>query len=41
MAIECGSQLMLSFESFAIKAGIEFFSIGGDPNKLIAYIVKN
>jgi hypothetical protein len=29
------------FESFVEKAGIEFFSIGGDPAELMDYMVKN
>ncbi|KAF8864364.1 UDP-Glycosyltransferase/glycogen phosphorylase [Acephala macrosclerotiorum] len=30
-----------NFETFIRDAGLEFFSIGGDPADLIAYIVKN
>lgn len=29
------------FEDFVRKAGLEFFSIGGDPTELMAYMVKN
>lgn len=29
------------FESFIEKAGVEFFSIGGDPEELMDYMVKN
>jgi sterol 3beta-glucosyltransferase len=29
------------FENFVEENGLEFFSIGGDPNSLIAYMVKN
>jgi UDP:flavonoid glycosyltransferase YjiC (YdhE family) len=31
----------LKFESFVEKAGIEFFSIGGNPAEVIEYMVKN
>ncbi|KOS36847.1 hypothetical protein ACN38_g12379 [Penicillium nordicum] len=29
------------FESFVRDSGLEFFSIGGDPSELMAYMVKN
>lgn len=29
------------FRDFVLKAGLEFFSIGGDPTELMAYMVKN
>jgi hypothetical protein len=29
------------FESFVVNAGIEFFSIGGDPAELMDFMVKN
>ncbi|KAI4728751.1 UDP-Glycosyltransferase/glycogen phosphorylase [Aureobasidium sp. EXF-10728] len=29
------------FRDFVTKAGLEFYSIGGDPNELMAYMVKN
>ncbi|KAH7020386.1 UDP-glucose,sterol transferase [Ilyonectria destructans] len=30
-----------AFQDFVQKAGLEFFSIGGDPAELMAYMVKN
>ncbi|KAI6914309.1 sterol glucosyltransferase [Hortaea werneckii] len=30
-----------TFEAFVRESGLEFFSIGGDPAELMAYIVKN
>lgn len=29
------------FREFVTKSGLEFYSIGGDPNELMAYMVKN
>ncbi|KAJ5919710.1 hypothetical protein N7454_009545 [Penicillium verhagenii] len=29
------------FESFVLESGLEFYSIGGDPSELMAYMVKN
>ncbi|KAJ5638449.1 hypothetical protein N7528_000839 [Penicillium herquei] len=29
------------FESFVLQSGLEFYSIGGDPSELMAYMVKN
>lgn len=29
------------FRAFVLKAGLEFFNIGGDPTELMAYMVKN
>jgi UDP:flavonoid glycosyltransferase YjiC (YdhE family) len=29
------------FQDFVLKTGLEFFSIGGDPAELMAYMVKN
>ncbi|KAJ6015229.1 hypothetical protein N7540_009820 [Penicillium herquei] len=29
------------FESFVLQSGLEFYSIGGDPAELMAYMVKN
>ncbi|KAL4887571.1 hypothetical protein BJY04DRAFT_225521 [Aspergillus karnatakaensis] len=29
------------FESFVLDSGLEFYSIGGDPSELMAYMVKN
>lgn len=29
------------FESFVRESGLEFYSIGGDPSELMAYMVKN
>jgi len=30
-----------TFRSFVQDAGLEFFNVGGDPRKLMAYMVKN
>ncbi|KAJ5298272.1 uncharacterized protein N7443_006392 [Penicillium atrosanguineum] len=30
-----------TFRSFILEVGLEFFNIGGDPRKLMAYMVKN
>lgn len=30
-----------AFQDFALKAGLEFFNIGGDPSELMAYMVRN
>lgn len=29
------------FERFVLESGLEFYSIGGDPSELMAYMVKN
>ena len=29
------------FQDFVLQSGLEFFSIGGDPTELMAYMVKN
>ena len=30
-----------AFREFVLKAGLDFFSIGGDPSELMAYMVRN
>lgn len=42
---KCGHRVRLAthgkFSAFVQEAGVEFFSIGGDPEDLMAYMVKN
>jgi sterol 3beta-glucosyltransferase len=45
MAPPCGHRVRICthpvFKDFVEENGLEFFSIGGDPNSLMAYMVKN